>query len=721
MSLRTAWNELREKWQQVPFIQRIFTITIAAFALQVVFFAVLLTYEQSEIAYGEKLSKYGRTIQKMVDIYQAIDVEESAVIAFMANQTDERRAFARAKGKITDEAQERYLEDLSDNWPVLDYDSSIALDQGTHITESSLRGLLVPRSFLIRGGLHQDPQQTRSAFALARKILSSSMLKYVASMNIKTNALSELRLHFAGMMSYHLAEAQRGARAYQLSKAESDAQNGLRAFVLNMNIFTMIKEYYLLPILTKDQAKLLRLELDAAGNFQILRNLQSGASDGWSIPLPVSFATSPATADLATAVVVKIRDEMVTVSSPSVANVVRYSVMLGIAMAIIFICAGQWIYFEVKNAEKNAIRVRNALIMHDVLARVGEMVRSMATFTLDPLAPPKSMVGTRVGVLELRLQQCLASLKVLAPTLPPLLFPKRLAILAAEYSEVKDPSTMNFSRKIRDNLLKEPLQLLTPDAEDTDDQFSQDMRRITELHTRQANAAFVFVDMKPFHNMSTPDKIQFSEENYTAVTTIVEECIYQFNGVMCSAALDKVVGVWNIAEESSSYCEDAATCGLVLASRLSQQRKQNKALLENFPVRIGVVAGDVTVGVFGNARNKVLQIFGAPFATGIVVARANGFHMTTVACDDQIRRAVERVFPCKPIELMENGDCIYEVIHEQSRKEVDLETKLSVYCKAFELYQRKYFREALRAFRAYTKLYGYDCSVERIQAIITGV
>jgi class 3 adenylate cyclase len=523
------------------------------------------------------------------------------------------------------------------------------------------------------------------------------------------------------MMSYHLAEAHIGATEFQQSKNNVAANAGLRKFVRNMNIFTMIKDYFLLPILTVDQSMRLRLEFDIAGGGQVIRNLQVAASAGWNVSSSFMDRTSPAEADAVSSVLLRIRSELPTIAPAPVGFVVRYSVVLGVASAVILICAAQWIYFEVTNAEKNAIRERNALVMHDVLARVGEMVRSMATFTLDPLPPPKSMVGTRVGVLELRLQQCLASLKVLAPILPPLLFPKRLAILAAEYSEIKDPSTMNFGRKIRDNLHKEPLQLLSPEEENTEDQFSQDMREITELHTRQATASFVFVDMKAFHDISSPDKIQFALENYTAIVSIVEECIYQFSGVMCSASMDKIVGVWNIAEESASYCEDAATCGLVLASRLSQQRKNNAALRDNFSVHVGVVAGDVTIGVFGNSRSKVLQMFGVPFSTGIVVARANGFHMTTVACDDHIRRAVERVFPCKPIELMTNGECIYELIHEQSRKEVDLETKLSVYCKAFDLFRRKYFREALRAFRAYTKLYGYDCSVERIQAIITGV
>ena len=522
-------------------------------------------------------------------------------------------------------------------------------------------------------------------------------------------------------MSYHLAEAHRGARSFLSSGTQAAAQIALNAFIINMNTFTMIREYFLLPLLTTEQAMLLPLQLEGATLTNMIKNLQIAASTNWTFNLSAQFDTNPQDAEAAVQAVAALRDAMQSLQSPSAEYVARYGVMVGVAAAVIAVCIVQWIYFEIKNAEKNAIRVRNARIMHDVLARVGETVRSMVTFTLDPLPPPKSMLGTRVGVLELRLQQCLASLKVLAPALPPLLFPKRLGIIAAENSEVKDPATMNFTRKIRDNLLKEPLQLLTADAEHDDDQSVLEMRRITDLHTRDTKAAFVFVDMQPFHAMSNPEQIQFSDENYHAITTIIEECIYQFNGVMCSAALDKVVGVWNVAEESEGYCEQAATCGLVLASRLSQQRKQTKAIRDNFPVRVGVVAGDVTVGVFGNSDHKVLQLFGVPLATGIVVARANGFHMTTVACDDQVRKAVDRIYPCKPIELMENGGCIYEVIHEQSRKEVDLETKLSVYCKAFELFQRKYYREALRAFRGYTKLYGYDCSVERIQAIITGV
>jgi class 3 adenylate cyclase len=358
--------------------------------------------------------------------------------------------------------------------------------------------------------------------------------------------------------------------------------------------------------------------------------------------------------------------------------------------------------------------------MHDVLVRVGEFVEHMATFSLEPPIAPKTMMGTPVGILELRLQHCVASLKTLAPTLPPLLFPRRLSRLAAEYSEVRDSSTIVFSNRLRESLMKEQVQLLT--LEDVpNNKYAESMKELTKQHVRQVEASFLFVDISCFLEMNTNEKIQFSAEKYRDVVAAIEECIYQFNGILHSVSADKVVGVWNVDQELKNYCEQAATCGLVLASRLQAMRRQNKALSEHLPVRIGVVAGTVTFGIFGDAQQKVLELFGPPLLKGIIVARANAFHATTVSCDETVRRNVEKIFLCKPIEIVDDGDVVYEVIHEASRKEADLESQLSVYNKAFELFQRKYYREALRAFRTYTKLYGYDSSVERIQSIITGM
>ncbi len=209
-------------------------------------------------------------------------------------------------------------------------------------------------------------------------------------------------------------------------------------------------------------------------------------------------------------------------------------------------------------------------------------------------------------------------------------------------------------------------------------------------------------------------------EAYPRVVATAEQCIIQLGGVVHSLWGDRLVGVWSSAEKRNGNCEMAATAALLMATKLTSLRRSIKGFKEMMSICISVTSGCCRFGVFGSDKNKVVQFFGEPLLRSIRFARVNRFHDTTTLCDDVVREAVERVYPCKPIEILENGDIVYEVINQPQRKETDLEAKLSVYKKAFELYRKKYYREALKAFRAFTKQYGYDSSVERIQTLISG-
>lgn len=123
---------------------------------------------------------------------------------------------------------------------------------------------------------------------------------------------------------------------------------------------------------------------------------------------------------------------------------------------------------------------------------------------------------------------------------------------------------------------------------------------------------------------------------------------------------------------------------------------------------------------------KTVQLFGTAFERSVCAARINALHHTAVACDEAVRAAVESAFPCKPIEILGEeeqrafgGGKVYELIHGHV-KGVALDVKLAAYRTAFELYEMKRYREALKQFRLYTKQYGYDRSVERMQLLISG-
>lgn len=714
------YHALREGWHRTPFLHRIFSFTLVLFSLLFVCFVVLLVDDAQQYQDDADLQHYPGLMRLLGSIARATAVEGERSATFVSNQTDYNWELLSQSRRDVDAIQSQIALYFKAH-PGVTLEPDYDIMQGTRLSEIGIGSTFNARSQITRGQVILPLQAVRGAYFGINARILQQMTKTAATLSSDTPTAACLTSVALAAIGFQVSEALAGAAVFRGRTTNITLLiESLKRFGVSSIRSATLGQYALLPIQRQLDREYLSPTLSGRQLNEHQRMLLTGITANTTYSPTVPLSVSPIF-DSARTVLVGFESSTIDrINDISVNRYARSLVMALVAIVVVVGAVTQWIIVESLNAEENAIRIRNAHVMHDVLVRVGELVDSMASFALDPLPPPRSMMGTRVGMLELRLQHCVASLKALAPTLPPLLFPKRLSALAADFSEVKDPTTMQFTRKPRESLLKEPLQQVT--AEDINhNRHASMMRELTQLRVEDVHAAFLFVDLSFYHEMSTVEKMQFSNETFHEVASLIEECVYQFKGVMHAFALDRAIGVWNVAAASGNYCEQAATCALVLSNRLTTLRRHNRHLRDNFQVRIGVVSGPVRRGIFGDHGAKYLQLFGDALGKGIKVARANAFHLTTVACDETVRRAVDKIFLPKPIELLEDGSRIYEVIHEGSRKEADLETQLLVYTKAFELYEKKYYREALRAFRAYTKLYGYDSSVERIQALITGM
>ena len=187
-------------------------------------------------------------------------------------------------------------------------------------------------------------------------------------------------------------------------------------------------------------------------------------------------------------------------------------------------------------------------------------------------------------------------------------------------------------------------------------------------------------------------------------------------------------------------CDAPAMCALACAARLADLRRASSGgihdpckLWASLPIHIGVTAGPVMVGTFGAEGNsnssgsgkgahKTVQLLGDALTNGLAVARVNQHALTSVVCDELVRRVIETHRFCKPVDTLPVIGRVYEIIPPAvAAQEADVEAKLAAFRAAYYLYEGKFYREALRAFRAYTKQYGYDRSVERLQGVITGL
>jgi hypothetical protein len=283
-------------------------------------------------------------------------------------------------------------------------------------------------------------------------------------------------------------------------------------------------------------------------------------------------------------------------------------------------------------------------------------------------------------------------------------------------------------------------------------------------------AAFLFVDLSSlleFHK--NPDAVDIAREYVPLMANVVEEAVTLHGGVFHSIQGHTMSGSWGVSRDAAvpDECEAAARAAYVLAARLSIMRRDHAALHQRFQVSIAITAGKVRYGLFEqDASFSLAHVAGPPLARAPAVLRTNYHHQTQIAIDDTTaERLATRQLPSKPIELLataltdvvkdgESGGPVggspvgtaakartearsrsivgtqaagtatetegraHELITMARHRDPDLPARLAEYKAAFALYQRGYHAEALKAFRKYTKLYGYDGSVERIQSLI---
>lgn len=395
-----------------------------------------------------------------------------------------------------------------------------------------------------------------------------------------------------------------------------------------------------------------------------------------------------------------------------------FIVLLALVLSAFAIAAADFLFKRFYNSKASREELYHLGVMHDLLIRVSEYAKAIGTFGLEPPPPPKCVVEERrVGIVEQQLQFLVGSLKAIAPFLPPLLFPYNFSVMAEEFSEVKDPGTMVLTETPRSSL--DDVKLILQNPQELSSHFIP-MAIKTDIQEQVCDVALLYVSLSVFHELDSQEKRALSVEHFQEIVAVIEECVYQHHGILTTVAFERAVAVWNIARKVPNFCEQAAACALALSSRLTKARMEKRVIRENFLVHLGVVGGTVNVGIFGNEERKILSFFGPPVLRGMFVAQTNGYHMTTVCCDDYVRDAIQKIYYCKPVELIPDEGCVHQILHKISRDDSELELQLATYCKAFEFFERQYYKSALKAFRAYTKQYGYDSSVERIQALIVG-
>lgn len=326
-----------------------------------------------------------------------------------------------------------------------------------------------------------------------------------------------------------------------------------------------------------------------------------------------------------------------------------------------------------------------------------------------------------------RIQRCVASLRYIATTLNPLLFPERSAAAANYYSSVRKQGTQASSTMTQTlagvSQGKEPVALLDADTvelEPTDDGIADRV----EPRCEKRFGVFITLDVGGLVDYTTStEQMDVAAAFVPRIVNLVEEVVVLHGGVPLSLLGHHVIGSWNVAEDfdttNCSAVEAAAHAAFTLAAKLNILRRRDERLSGCLMTHIGLTAGDVRYGVFADQGLTMAHVVGPALARLADVASANAPHLTTIAVDDTVARALQGLMPCKPIEILAGGERVHELLPQHRHHEADLHARLAEYRAAFDMFERGYHAEALKGFRKYTKAYGYDGSVERIQGLIT--
>lgn len=715
--------------QKLPLTHRQSIYTSAIF---VIICVALVTFTVVEFSWnnssstGSVESAYPLFAYHLGDLLSALCLETQAAVAFVNSPTQDMYDKYVAAQTTTDDAYTESYGFIKSNKGMHVWSSDFTLEDGATIMTAQGVGVISRiRSQIVFNEVVYSAQTTREKYMSSIKRVVALLGTISEIYHIEGDFLGFSRASGLSSAASAILQVQKHTLLFNsyLQNGGSDAQiqQEEKEIVRYMYIYETLIDLFVKPLLdnSRKYAYTIRSTTTYADNYaqQMFNEITASQVVTGSAGIPDDSLTEVLriTKDYQQTLLQKNK----TNSTNKVHQKLFISLLClsGFCLLISFF---DIIVLKFYNSKSSKQALHNSRVMHDVLIRVAEYAKEIGTFRLSPPPPPQCMVEERrVGIVEQQLEFLVGSLKAISPFLPPLLFPYDFKIKADEHSEVKDPGTMVLTDNPRESLEDVKLSLEQPQSLSS---CFVTMAQKTDLQEQICDVALLYVSLSVFHELNSAEKRNLSSEFYQEIVAIIEECVYQHHGVLTTVAFERAVAVWNIANKTPNFCEQAAACALMLSDRLGDHVKNNKNKLirDTFLVHLGVVGGTVNVGIFGNEDRKILSFFGPPLLRGMFVAQTNGYHMTTVSCDDYVRNAIQKMYYCKPIELIPEGGCVHQILHEVTRDDSELELKLATYSKAFEFFERQYHKSALKAFRAYTKQYGYDSSVERIQALISG-
>ncbi|KAJ9458973.1 hypothetical protein DIPPA_30833 [Diplonema papillatum] len=395
-----------------------------------------------------------------------------------------------------------------------------------------------------------------------------------------------------------------------------------------------------------------------------------------------------------------------------------------------------------RNADVESARKKALQLMVETVNRVAEYASHFSMFDLTvPMLPH----GKTLTTLELALMRCMAGLKVVAPALPPELFPERYVIKNEKQCamEVMMCQLPKHHTEIRGTLTK-----LLDKTDVTSSKAIVLMMERAKFGMRETEASLLTVSFTWLHDPVDDDAScnqPSMHKNIGGYICLVEAATTRHNGLVHCLCGDRMISAWNVSLPIGNHPLLACKAALSILPGTANFQQPTTNLHVASAVTFGtVVVGNIGfldddvlamsktnktdsalgTGTLGSGGFKTFAIYGPAVELGGRISFYQKLYnsSTAVFCDDEIANRVCKELAVKPVEPVRLSDLddtivsVFSIMGERNSEEAESQALFKV---AYDLFIQRKFLEAEKAFCHFTKVFGYDNVVERLQKLVS--
>ena len=160
-----------------------------------------------------------------------------------------------------------------------------------------------------------------------------------------------------------------------------------------------------------------------------------------------------------------------------------------------------------------------------------------------------------------------------------------------------------------------------------------------EVHSRTRFAVIMFIDIRNFSIFAqnkSPEEIISYQNN---VFSFMIEIINKHKGIVNQILGDGLMAIFGAPIEHQNDCQSAVNASLEIYNEL--KRRNEKGLIPNTVIRIGINAGEVVTGNVGTSERKQYSVTGQPVIIAARLEQINKELNSVILISDEVYKRVK--------------------------------------------------------------------------------